>query len=289
MPSALEQLSDSLRGVIAKWAAITAIWTFLLYGAGYLSLRFQLTAFGVGTDLSVLDERYVFEGAKFLLTIVLVFPWALVLAVPIAALVWVADRLLPGVRDAIVHRWATRPRYPLAIGIVFAVALIQIVMSKCLIFNNLLIAPTMPTEYGYSWFADLLLGSEAMVSLYYVGLIIGIAVTAFCALGILTWRLVGEIDRIMRATLFTLLGVELLLLPVNFGYLSVRRSLPRVAASTSAPTWLVWEGKEGVTYLMREENGHRRLVTVARNEVKRTEIIAYDPVLAIIHRGGTAQ
>src|SRR5436305_11179016 len=158
MPSTFEELSDSLRGVIAKWAAITAIWTFLLYGAGYLSLRFQLTAFGVGTDLSVLDERYVFEGAKFLLTIVLVLPLALVLAVPIAALVWVAGRFLPGTRDAIEHRWTTRPRYPLVIGVVFAVSLIQILMSKCLIYNNLLIAPMMPSEYGYAWFTNLLLG-----------------------------------------------------------------------------------------------------------------------------------
>src|SRR5438067_6620473 len=288
MPSTLEELSDSLRGVIAKWAVITAIWTFLLTGASYLSLRFQLTAFGVGTDLSVLDERYVFEGAKFLLTIVLVFPLALALAVPTAALVWVAGRLLPGAREAIVHRWTTRPRYPLAIGIVFAVALIQTVMSKCLIFNNLLIAPTMPLDdYGYTWFANLLLGGETMVSLYYVALIAGVAMTAVCALAIVAWSPLGLIDRMMRGVLFTLLGIELLLLPVNYGYLSVRRSLPRVAASTSARTWLVWEGKEGVTYLVREENGQRRLVTVARNEVKRTEIVAYDPVLAIIHRGGT--
>jgi hypothetical protein len=288
MPFALEALGDSFRGVIAKWTAITAIWTFLLYGAGYLSLRFQLTAFGVGTDLSVLDERYVFEGAKFLLTLVLVFPLALALAVPTAALVWVAGRLLPGARSAIVQRWTAQPRYPLAIGIVFAVALIQIVMSKCLIFNNLLIAPTMPSEYGYTWFADLLLGGETLVSLYYVGLIAGVAVTAACALAVLPWSPLGVFDRIMRSVLFTLLGIELLLLPVNHGYLSVRRSLPRVGASTSARTWLVWEGKEGVTYLMREENGQRRLVTVARSEVKRTEIVAYDPVLAIIHRGGAA-
>ena len=76
MSTPFDLLRDWLGGVAAKWGMITAIWSFILYGVGYLALRFQLTAFGIGTDLSVLDERYLFEGAKFLLTMVLAIPLA---------------------------------------------------------------------------------------------------------------------------------------------------------------------------------------------------------------------
>jgi hypothetical protein len=41
--------------VEGAWAAFAAIGSFILYFLGYLTLRFHLTAFGVSTDLAVLD------------------------------------------------------------------------------------------------------------------------------------------------------------------------------------------------------------------------------------------
>jgi len=41
--------------VEGAWAALAAIGSFILYFLGYLTLRFHLTAFGVSTDLAVLD------------------------------------------------------------------------------------------------------------------------------------------------------------------------------------------------------------------------------------------
>ena len=100
------------------------------YGLGYLALRFQLTALGVGTDLSILDERYLFEGAKFLLVVVTAIPVGVLIGLPVAALLWPAGRALPGARDALV-RWWSAPARPLIAGIVFAVLLIQVVMRQC--------------------------------------------------------------------------------------------------------------------------------------------------------------
>ena len=44
--------------------------------------------------------------------------------------------------------------------------------------------------------------------------------------------------------------------------------------------WLVWEARDGVTYLVRERNGGRDMwtvITLRRSEVKKTIIIVYDP------------
>ena len=286
MPTPLDLLRDWLGGVAAKWGALTAVWSFFLYGAGYLALRFQLTAFGVGTDLSVLDERYLFEGAKFLLTMVLAIPLAVITGLVLSGLLGVAGHVSPRGRQAIL-RWWDAPRRRLLFGTVFALLLVQTVMSKCLLFNNLLIAPAMPSTYGFAWFARLLLtGDDTLVNLYFTGLIAGVAVTAACTLTAFKWSSLPAFDRLMRGTLVALFGIELLLLPVNYGYLTVRRSLPRVAAT--AERWLVWEGKDGVTHLERNAVGERRLVTVPRETIKETAILGYDPVLAIIYQGSSA-
>ena len=54
-----------LQSVGAHWASWSLIGTFVLYVLGYLTVRFHLTVLGVGTDLGILDERYLFAGAKF--------------------------------------------------------------------------------------------------------------------------------------------------------------------------------------------------------------------------------
>ena len=60
------ELSEKAKAFAADWAAYAALGSFALYLPGYLSLRFHLTALGIGTDLAVLDERYLFAGAKSL-------------------------------------------------------------------------------------------------------------------------------------------------------------------------------------------------------------------------------
>jgi hypothetical protein len=80
--------------------------------------------------------------------------------------------------------------------------------------------------------------------------------------------------------------VQLLLLPVNYGTLVVDQSLPRLAGIGEIPgqagddTWLVWEGKEGLTYLIqRAAPRQRSLLTLPRGEITRIEIVGFDPIL----------
>ena len=65
-----QDLGDKIKGLAAAWTAYTALGSFTLYLLGYLTLRFHLTALGISTDLAVLDERYLFAGAKFLVYLV---------------------------------------------------------------------------------------------------------------------------------------------------------------------------------------------------------------------------
>ena len=78
-----------------SWALFTGIGSFLLYLFGYLSLRFHLSVLGVDTGLSVLDERYLFAGAQFLVYLLTSFPVAVVFLV-IAG--WLLRRLRPAFR-----------------------------------------------------------------------------------------------------------------------------------------------------------------------------------------------
>ena len=50
--------------------------------------------------------------------------------------------------------------------------------------------------------------------------------------------------------------------------------------------WLVWEGKDGVTFLVASrDRDRRRLVTLARGDVKKTEIIGFDRILPVLFGG----
>ena len=89
-----------------------------------------------------------------------------------------------------------------------------------------------------------------------------------------------------RGLLVFLIAVQVLLLPINYGVLIVDKALPRVATLGESPlaegkdAWLVWEGKDGVTFLVRSHEGKSRvLVTLPRAEVKRTEILGFDRIL----------
>ena len=104
-----------------------------------------------------------------------------------------------------------------------------------------------------------------------------------------TTRENGSILVMTALMLVVLLGIELLLLPVNHGYLGTRRAMPRVVldmpGGTGRPAWLVWEGKDGITHLVLDPKGERRLITVPKDEAKHTEMVAYDPVLRILYGG----
>lgn len=293
MISLWPSLAGALGSLTAKWSVFTAVGGFVLYVLGYLALRFHLTALGVGTDLAVLDERYLFEGAKFLIYFVSAVPVGLLVALPLGAIVWLVGRAAPGAGN-LLGRWWASPRRPLTAGIVFAVLMIQLVMRQCFLFDNLLLRKKLP-EPG--WFRAILIAdSDAPAVGFFTALLAGIAVTAVLASALGPWESAPPSHRMLGGLLLFLLGVQFLLLPVNYGYVITGRGMPRVVGSfEGAPplergrtAWMIWEGKEGVTYLIREADDGRKLMTVPRAAVKRVEIVAYDPLLRVLHTAAPA-
>ena len=90
-----------------------------------------------------------------------------------------------------------------------------------------------------------------------------------------------------------------LLLPVHYGILIADKTMPRVAnlgdQKVLAPgqeAWLVWEGKDSMTYLLgqcRSGQDVRTLVTLLRSESKGQEMTGYDPILTVLCAGSFPQ
>ena len=294
-------LRDKVKSVAADWAAYAALGSFLLYLLGYLVLRFHLTVLGIGTDLNVLDERYLFAGAKFLVYLVSTVPSVVLLGLLLAALVYGVCWLLAKTPVATTLRrgwtrlqaWCWHPvRLPL-IGVVLAVLMVQCVMRQCFFFSNLLLAPRLPPP---AWLGALLLApTDSLRALYFAALVAATALSAW-----LFWcsRSCGPQPGWslgLHGLLGVLVAVQGLLLPVNYGILVVDKTMPRVAnlgdQKVLAPgqeAWLVWEGKDSMTYLLRQRRAGqdvRTLVTLPRSEIKRLEMTGYDPILRVLFAG----
>jgi hypothetical protein len=283
MTDFLQDLGTRLKALSGDWATYMVLGNVLLYVVGYLTLRFHLTAMGIGTDLAVLDERYWFTGVRFLVYLVAAVPGVLLLAFPWVLAFWAAGRLFGA-------RVTFKPRALTIFGIVVAVVMIQFVMRQCFFFSNLLLASNLPAEPA--WLTTLLLDDQLM-PLYFSGLVAASAIP----LAILVW-LAEDVTRavspFLKGLLLFLAVVQILLLPINYGILIVDKAVPRVTAIGKTPlnageeAWLVWEGRDGITYLRRQADQHRALVTVQRSEAERTEIVAFERILPTLFgsRGG---
>jgi hypothetical protein len=300
-------INKGAQNLAAHWASYIVLFSFFLYVLGYLALRFHLTVLGVGTDLSVIDERYLFTGNRFLIYLISFIPSLLLLILLLFSLlllflvmpVYLLCRILPvAIRIKVAHffqrQWQNFKSWWLVsnrlawLGILFSLLIIQLVMRQCFSLSNLLLAEDLP--YEPVWLRDLLLAEiDTPMALYFIGLLGGIMVSA----AIFFYTVRNRSDQTMNTGLIKpllgfLLGVQLLLLPVNYGILVLDKSMPRVtgldALGILEPTdqaWLIWEGNEGKTFLLRKQQGNsyqKSLITLPRNEVKRMEITGYDSI-----------
>lgn len=293
----LPDLNRKLKELSGHGAAYAIVGSFLLYLLGYLVLRFHLTALGIGTDLAVLDERYLFAGANFLIYLCAMTPSLMLLVLLPAGVLYGVYRGLPaGWRAKIrislgkaVERVA-QPAWLLLGGIVFSVFMIQFVMRDCFELSNLLLRPDFPVD---SRLGDWLRREdEGRIALFFLGLVGGCALSGLILLTLRQRAPAGDFLVLCHYLLFFLAAVQVLLLPVNYGYLVYDKSLPRVASlDGSTPlvpgmeAWLVWEGKQGMTYLLRNTQNKpatKSLVTLSRDQVKRIEITAHDRIFSTL-------
>ena len=329
MANLWNEITEKFKALAGNWASYVTLGSFVLYLLGYLSLRFHLTTLGIGTDLSVLDERYVFTGARFLVylfsTVPIIVFFALLLALLLAlplSLVYLLYRLAAkksarirsfgSVGKRLIVWWSSPGRVAFT-GIILSVLLIQFVMRQCYFFTNLLMSKTLPrTGLGLeNLFLDV--GDDRRI-LFFTVLVAGTLITGWLLLYGRSRLPQDSISRFLIVLLAVLVGIQFLFLPVNYGVFIVDKELPKVKdlggletlqpcaqkpdQSSVAPAlcqeaWLVWEGNEGVTYFVRStelaadgtlQEKQRSLVTLPRKEVKRTEIIGYDPILRNLFR-----
>jgi hypothetical protein len=286
--------AERLKDVAGSWPAFITLGSFALYVLGYLCIRFHLTALGLGTDLNVLDERYLFAGAKFLvylLSTLATFLFFVLLLAPIPGLIyWLIKRGkkggTTGATDATPASSGRSGEKIAFAGIVLSLLSIQLVMKQCFLFSNLLLANNLPWT-GLNFQQLLLEEGENRRALYFVGLV------ALTALTFLLWLYArsrvqpqNPASKFLITLLALLVGVQFLFLPVNYGVFIVEKDLPRVTGLGDGKplpeqhdAWLVWEGNEGATFLLRHSSaGNRRLVTVPKKEVTKVEIAGYDPI-----------
>lgn len=308
MEDFLGAINKGVQNLASHWASYTVLFSFLLYVLGYLALRFHLAALGVGTDLSVIDERYLFTGNKFLIYLAAVIP-SLLLLILLLFIVLVTPfyllyRLLPPtlrvkVGNFFYRQWQNFQSWWLVsnrlawVGIFFALLMIQLVMKQSMLLSNmnLLLAEDLPANPV--WLRHLLLDeTDELMALYFIGLLGGMLIPVSIFYILKTKPDQAMNTGLIKLLLGFLLGVQLLLLPVNYGILVLDKSMPRVAGLDTLgilkPTdqaWLVWEGNEGKTFLLKKQQGEnyrKSLITLPKNEVQRLEITGYDQIFKFL-------
>ena len=295
------EVKTRFQGLLGSWAAMSALGSFVLYVLGYLALRFHLTTLGIGTDLSVIDERYLFTGAKFFIYFLLSIPILLLISLVAAALFFGIRkifRLLTGNKPATSRKFLNElsPRKLAIIALVLSVILIQFLMRQCFLFGNLLLTSTLPSSnFGlHRLFFDET-GGRRM--LFFSLLVAGTLLTALllCS-SIHLGRCAAsskKAPKLFLGLIGLLLVIQFLLLPVNYGVFILEKEIPKVTTlgddtplSAGQEAWLVWEGNEGRTYLVQttstregQPTEERKLVTVPRKDFKKIEIVRYDNII----------
>lgn len=282
-------LTEKLANLAGKWTAYGALGSFLLYLFGYLALRFQLSTYGVATNLDLFDEKYLFAGCRFVVYLVSTVPNILIILLVLGGIGYLPYKLVPiSVKSAIrrlVSLWSANPLHVAISGVVLAVALIQFVLRKCFSFGNLLLRKELPDE----WSSSVLLTGDGQLSLYFTGLVAGTLLTA----GIVVYLFnriasMTAASRFWTRVLVFLFAVEFLLLPVNYGVLISTQQLPRVAELSAAQkpgqgerNWLLWDSKDAVTYFVRDAQDQRTIVSVPRKDAQ-MRITAYDDIFCVL-------
>jgi len=276
-----ERIGNAVKTLAGDWAKYAALGSFALYAAGYLALRFHLSVLGLATDLSVLDERYVFAGARFLMYFLATLPSILIIALVVGAAGWLVTRILPAATRARAVDALRRPWTVLGVGVLVALVA-QACMRQCFLLHDLLLAPTLPEQPD--WPIALLLHPDDLPFYFIVLVALGLASLA-CLRLLYVDEQPSRALVVGRSILAALCGIQFLLLPINFGSVVIDKTLARVTPATalSTPTgqsaWLVWEGKTGVTFLVcAPDTRPCSLLTRPVDKGLTIEVIAADPI-----------
>jgi hypothetical protein len=272
-------------GALKGFSEYTAFGTFLVYVFGYLALRFHITALGIVTELGVLDERYLFAGAHVLVFLTALLPVIAVVLLPAGALAWFVWRRMPRLQKPVLAAMYSA-RLLLWSSVILGIILIQWVMSASLAVHDLSLAEGRPEP---PWLFDLLKGHDTIdLSLFFLGMVLCAALVTVPV--ILAARLPRQTPALkaLFATATALAVIAVLLIPVNFGVVVMPYSMERAAAigktplATGQKAWLLWEGKEWMTYFVQSGARHS-LISVPLKEIDRIEVSGSDSLFDVLY------
>jgi len=272
---------------LKDFSTYTAMGTFLVYLFGYLALRFHITALGIVTELGAFDERYLFAGAHFLVFLAALVPVVAMALLPAGALAWLVWRHMPRIRKAVETVMLNAPLL-LWTSVILAVVLIQWRMNACLALHDL---PLAEGRAEPAWLFDLVRRHDTIdLALFFLEMVLCAA--AVSAPAIAAARLpLGTVGlKALFAAAAALALIAVLLIPVNFGVVVMPYSMERTAAIGKAPlaagqkAWLLWEGKEWMTYLVQSGAG-RSLVAVPVKDIDRIEVNGNDSLFDVLYGG----
>lgn len=271
---------------LKDFSTYSAVATAALYLFGYLALRFHLTALGINSELGVLDGRYLFAGAKFLVAVGAELPVFATIGLPIAVLAWLFRVRLAPLRKRCAA-FFQNPRFLLWTSIVLALLAIRFWMGACIPVHDLSLSG--PPEPG--WLFDLLRNPNSISrSLYFFGLLIYAAAVCIPVLEAARLPRPGAGLKALFATAVLLATITVLLVPVNFGVVVMPYTMDRVAAVGKTPVatgqraWLLWQGNEWATYFVQAAD-RRTLVAVPVKEIERIEVSGSDSLFDVLYTG----
>ena len=285
MAEVWDKIAEKAGSLAGKWTVYAAFGSFMLYLVGYLSLRGQLSTYGVaGGGLDVFDQRYLFAGCRFFVFLVASVPSVIVIFLLLAAIGYWPYKLVPTSIKGRLRQWFSNwclpaTRLPL-LGVVIGVALIQFLLRKCFLFGNLLVSKGLPDD----WLSSVLLTDDTHIALYFMGLVAGTLVSgAILFFAAARSQPTTSASKLLIAVLGFLVAVEFLLLPVNYGVLISTQELPRVAEMSGEKVpdgtriWLVSDSKDELVNFVRDANDGRMLLTVPRKD-RSIKIVVYDDI-----------
>jgi len=278
------ELGSYVKSLSSNWTSYTLLGSFIIYLTGYLSLRYHMTVLGLGVDITVFDERYLFAGIKFFVYIVSTVP----ILVLIGMVVYFPLKIIVNlfVRIFSLQSYSISNYFLLLTGITIAMISIQFYMRKCFTLVNLLVSSIPPKD---EWLTDILTKNSMFTDLYFPLLLLALFIT------FIIWWNVNQVDSMnseffwLKKLLAFLIALQFLFLPINYGALIMDKSIPRVTKPSflkdnkykDAKIWLVWEGRNGMTYLTDSAN-KRTLITLNKKDITSNEILCYDNVLKIV-------
>jgi len=271
----------SLTDRIKDLSAYGGFGTLLLYLFVYQAIRFHITALGIVTDLGVLDERYLFAGARFFVFLGFCLPLLALIGLPAALLTkFIFDRRP--------HRWKVmfRPTALLWFSLIFALAMIQTWMNACLSLSDLPLAARLPEP---RWLAEILRKHDTIdVTIFFLALLLCGGAVSWPVIAVSRLPLHSRGLKALFGTSALMAALTVLLIPVNFGMVVMPYNMERTAAIGKVPlaagqqAWLLWEGKEWMTYFVKSAGGVS-IVVVPVKEIDRIEVKGSDSLFDVLY------